>query len=494
MLSDILNDLDIDTRLKGKTVLLVGASGFIGSEIGLHLTRFGCTIRGIDNSSPDGRGSMPYPCQYTYWDHSKPIPVALGFGVDVIINAAGVSMIKVDWTPENCQAIIDSRVEITKHCVNLANFHKIPILFQMSWTGYYGDTMHTWTNESFPPGETITAKWCAAWEYATCGLRLQNTRLVIARCGAVLSTTGGVLMELVDRYMLGIGASLRHHELYMSWIHIEDFLSFVSHALSDDSFSGIYNVCSQNPVTYSVVHREMHHYYPKGVTFSIPTPVIKAAAGEKAKLVLQSSRIYPKRLIERNFVFKHSSFAESLKDLLSYKIIGLAHTRDRFFFPKPRREVYSKFAEVKNWVHLYPGSINLSIAEASSSTIREGLEVGYRIRYRRFSTYWKEKVLNCDPGHAYQVVQLYGPFTIHETTRTFTEVGGGTLYDRWQRYQLPYGALLNFISYKRIKKVNEMILKHQRHLFKEWFGLTSHESEQSFEPSPNSDKPLPKAS
>lgn len=482
MISNILKDLEIDTHLKGKTVLLVGASGFIGSEIGLHLAKYGCTIRGIDNSSPQGHPVMPYPCQYTFWDHTKPIPIVLGYDVDVIINAAGVSMMKVDWTPENRQAIIDSRVEITKHCVDLANFHKIPIMLQMSWTGFFGNTKHTWANESFPPGNTITAKWCAAWEYATCGLRRHTTRLVVVRASAVLSTTGGVLMELVDRYMLGIGASLRHHELFFSWIHVEDFLSFISHAICDDSIVGTYNVCTKNPVTYSQVHRQMHKYYPKGVTFSIPTPVIKAATGEKAKLVLQSSRIFPKRLLERNFLFKHSDFNAAIKNLLSHKINGLAHTRDRYYFPLPRREVYRKFADVRNWVELLPSVLRLTITEMSSVTVREGTEIGYNIRYQGANLNWREKVFNCDPGHSFQVVQLYGPFTVHETSRTFTEVGDGTLYDICQRYQLPYGAFFNYFSYKKIKKANEQIRIHQRRVFRKWFGITSYEVDDSADP------------
>lgn len=479
MLSNILHNFDIETHLKGKTVLLVGASGFIGSEIGLHLARYGCTIRGIDNSAPDGHPVVPYPCQYTYWDHRRPIPVSLGFDVDVIINAAGVSMMKVDWTPENRRKIIESRVEITKHCVNLANFHKIPMMLQMSWTGFFGNTKHTWTNESFPAGQSISAQWCAAWENATCGLRLQTTRLVVARSSAVLSMTGGFMSEISDRYMLGFGASLRNHDLYFSWIHIDDFLSFITHAICDASFIGTYNVCSPNPVTYSEVHSEMQRYYPRGMTYTVPISVIKAAAGDKATLVLQSSRIYPKRLLEREFVFSQSDFAAATKELLHYKTSGLAFTRDRFYFPRPRRDVYRKFAELKNWVQLYPDNINICIADASSSTIREGMEVGYHVRFQRVKTYWREKILNCDPGHSYQSVQLFGPFDVHETTRTFTDVGGGTLYDVWQRYQLAGGVLLSMIAHKRIKKANQYIREHQRRVFSKWFGLYSHEAHDS---------------
>lgn len=485
MLSNILQNFDIETHLKGKTVLLVGASGFIGSEIGLHLARYGSTIRGIDNSAPDGHPVMPYPCQYTYWDHKKPIPASLGVNVDVIINAAGVSMMKVDWTPENRLAIIESRVEITKHCVNLANFHKIPVMIQMSWTGFFGNTKHTWTNESFPPGRSISAQWCAAWENATCGLRRQTTRLVVARSSAVLSMTGGFMSEISDRYMLGFGASLRNHDLYFSWIHVDDFLSFITHAICDTSFVGTYNVCSPHPVTYWEVHSEMQRYYSKGMTYTVPTSIIIAAAGDKATLVLQSSRIYPKRLIERKFVFTKSSFSAAMRDLFNYKTIGLAYTRDRYFFPKPRRDVYRKFAELKNWIQLYPKTINISIADASSPTIREGMEVGYHVRFQGVSTYWREKILNCDPGHAYQSVQLYGPYEVHETTRTFTEVGDGTLYDVWQRYQLAGGVLVSMMAHKRVKKANQFIREHQRRVFSEWFGLYSHQAKDYEDMEPN---------
>lgn len=476
MLSDILNSFEHESDLEGKTILIVGATGFIGSELGLYFSKRGCKIRGLDNSAPDGQPIVPYPCEYRFWDHTKPIPFTFADGVDVLINAAGVSMVKSDWTPEYRQAIIDSRVEITKHCVAAANFHKIPVMLQMSWTGYYGNTNNTWANESFPAGRSLTAGWCAAWEAATGLLSLKHTRLVIMRTSPVMSTTGGVLIELVDRYMLGIGASLRHHELYMSWVHITDFLSFVTQAISDESYEGVYNVCSAFPITYSGVHAELHKYYPQGVTFSIPTWLIKAAAGDKAKLVLQSSRIMPKRLLDRGFKFKFEHFDKAMKDLLNHKIKGLAHFRDRFFFPVPRREVYRKFADVQNWPQLYPPALNLSLAEHTSNPIREGTEVAYKLKYMGVNMVWREKVVNCDPGHAYQVIQLHGPFTVFEISRSFTEVAGGTLYDVWQRYQLSFGSVINFYSYKQVKKTQMEVRAHQRRLFNSWFHLSEPES------------------
>lgn len=469
MLSKIINDLDIETHLKGKTVLLVGASGFIGSEIGLHLARYGCTIRGIDNSAPNSDPVMPYPCQYTYWEHTKPIPIALGFDVDAIINVAGVSMPKAKWTVEHRNTIVESRVEITKRCVEFANFHNIPLMLQMSWTGYYGDTRGTWTNESFPPGTSITAGWCVAWENATSTLR-KSTRLVIMRSSAVFSTRGGPVIDLVDEYALGFGASLRNHDYILSWIHIADFLSFISHAIADQSYRGVYNVCSPEPTDYSIAHQELKKYYPSGINLPVPIFVVRMAMGVQANLVLQSSRVVPKRLLDRGFVFRFASFDKALKDLLSYKINNLTVSYHQFFLPVPRKDAYKKLAKISNWVHLYPKNLGLSVTSASSPTVREGAEVGYSLRYLGVAMNWKEKVFNCDPGHAFQVVQLYGPFTVYEISRTFTEIGGGTLYDVRQRYQMPYGPILNYLANKTIKKTHEEVKTYQQQLFREWFG------------------------
>lgn len=488
MLSNILNDLDIDTRLKGKTILLVGASGFIGSEIGLHLSRYGCTIRGIDNSTPSGQAVMPYPCQYTYWDHTKPIPIALGFDVDVIINVAGVAMPNEKWTEEHRQSIVESRVEITKRCVEFANFHHIHLMLQMSWTGYYGDTRDTWTNESFPPGTSITAGWCVAWENAT-GALSKKTRLVIMRSSAVFSPRGGPLMDLVDEYALGFGASLRNHDYILSWVHIADFLSFISHAIADQSFRGVYNVCSPEPTDYSIAHRELKKYYPTGMNIPIPIFVVRLALGVQANLVLQSSRILPKRLLGRGFVFKFPSFDTAIKDLLDYKINNLTVSYDQFYLPVHRKQAYKKLATVSNWAHLYPKSLGLSVTTTTSPTIREGTEVGYSLRYLNVAMTWKEKVFNCDPGHAYQVVQLHGPFTIYEISRTFTEIGNGTLYEVMQRYQLPYGPILNYMANKRIKKTHKEVRAYQQQLFRKWFG----DEAEAQTPSPSQHLP-PKAS
>lgn len=467
---ELIDNFDYERDLAGKTILLVGASGFIGSEIGIHLVRHGCTIRALDNSSPEGDPNIPYPCDYTYWDYTMPIPASVARGVDVIINAAGLSMLTGEWTYEVREEIVNSRVEITYRCADAADQHDIPVMLQMSWTGFYGTTHETLVNEWFPAGRSLTAQWCAAWEAATCRVRTSKTRLVIMRTSPVLAMTGGALMELLNHYMMGLGASLRQKDLYFSWIHIEDFLSFVSHAIVDKSYSGTYNVCMPNPLSYYEGHLELSKYYPSQLVVGASSTVIKLSTGDKAPLFLQSSRIEPRRLLQRGFKFKFPTFAEAFADLLAYKVDSIIHFRTRYYLNTPRRDVYKFVSDPNHWIYFVPPYLNLTVTEITSNPVREGTEVGYKLSYFGIPLNWREKVLNCDPGHTFQVIQLYGPFDFYEMTRTFTDLGHGTLYDTWHRYRASYGHIFKTLAYLNIKRTQVQIRKHERRVLKEWFG------------------------
>lgn len=469
MISDLLKKLEHTHRLQGKTILIVGGTGFLGREIGLHLARQGCIIRAIDNSSPDNKPSIPYPATYSYWECQDPIPAVMARGADVIINTAGPDMMKDKWTSQKRMEIVNTKTMITERCVEAANTHEIPVMLQTSWTGIYGTTHKTWTNEWFPVGTSMTARWTEAWERATANLRRTRTRLVIMRVSPVLSTTGGALMNLVEKYMFGLGASLKQDDLYFSWIHIEDFMSFVSQAVEDSSYEGIYNVCTDQPISYLDAHHILTRFFPNQMVLGASSWSIKMSTGEKAIFYLQSSRIYPKRLMDRGFKFKFRFVEEAFMDLLDYKVDNIIHFRYRYYLPVPRRDAYKVLADVTNWPKVVPPELRMKLDYYSSNPIREGTEVGYSLNYFGFKFNWREKVLNCDPGHTFQVTQLYGPFNFYEVTKTLSDVGEGTLYDIWHRYRINYGPLFNQFAYWNIHRTQEQLREHEGQVLRSWF-------------------------
>lgn len=486
MISDLLKNLEQTHRLQGKTILIVGGTGFLGCELGLHFARLGCTIRAIDNSTPDNNPSIPYPAAYAYWDCQNPIPAVMARGADVIINAAGPNMMGAKWTSQRRLEIESSKTMITERCCEAANTHDIPIMLQMSWTGIYGDTRQTWTNEWFPLGKSMTAQWAATWERATARLRRTRTRLVIMRISPVLSSTGGPLMTLIEKYMSGLGASLKQDDLYFSWIHIDDFLAFVIHAIEDSSYEGVYNVCSDQPCTYLQAHHILMRFFPQQMVFGASTWAIKMSTGEKAALYLQSSRIYPKKLVQKGFQFKYRGIEKAFIDLLDYKVDNLIHFRYRYYLPKPRRDAYRVLSDVTNWPAAVPPHLKLKMIEYTSNPIREGTEVGYTLSYAGVKFGWREKVLNCDPGHTFQVMQLYGPFSFYEVTKTFSDVGDGTLYDIWHRYRISYGPLFNPMAYWNIYRTQMAVRDHEGKVLAEWFPYCRDLTVQEKQP-PDSD-------
>ena len=119
-------------------ILMTGATGLIGRELGKALAARGdtlaCLVRG-------GRAHLPFPADCFDWRHDRPVPKQALAGVDAIVNLAGEPVADGRWTPRKKALIRDSRVLGTRALVQAAleSGAALKAFVQGSAIGYWGD-------------------------------------------------------------------------------------------------------------------------------------------------------------------------------------------------------------------------------------------------------------------------------------------------------------------------------------------------------------------
>ena len=293
-----------------KTVLITGASGYIGRHLKEKLTKKGYRVRTLTTNLLH---SNVEDCFFWNPDTEDINRKALE-SVDYIIHLAGAS-IGTRWTKKHKKLILDSRVNSAKLLFDKIHLYKIPLtaFISASATGYYGSvTKDEIFDENSPTAHDFLGNVCEDWENAADRFTAAGIRTVKIRTGVVLSEDAPALRKMLLPIKLGIGSPLGNGRQYMPWIHIDDLCDIYLKAIEDESFSGAYNAVAPQHITNREMMRTLAKMLHKPFWLPpVPAFILKFLFGEMAVIILKGSRVVPKRLIEEGFQFKYTDIAKT---------------------------------------------------------------------------------------------------------------------------------------------------------------------------------------
>ena len=238
--------------------------------------------------------------------------------VDAIINLAGEPIADAHWTAARKQVLWDSRITLTERLVQriAAAEHKPAVLLSGSAVGYYGNRGDLELDESAGTGDDFAAHLCKTWEDAALSAESQGVRVCLLRTGLVLSKDGGLLGRMLLPFKLGLGARLGDGKQWMSWIHIDDYVSMILRLLHEQDMRGPFNMTAPNPVTNAEFTRSLAHALHRPALFVAPGFILKAAMGERASLLLEGQRVLPKKIEASGGSFAFKRLESALQDIL----------------------------------------------------------------------------------------------------------------------------------------------------------------------------------
>ncbi|MGH1338019.1 MAG: TIGR01777 family oxidoreductase [Aureispira sp.] len=302
-----------------KTILITGGTGLLGSRLSDLLSKKGYQVRHLSRTE---NLTAKYPAYK--WDlPTQTIDKRALEGVYGIIHLAGAGIADARWSPKRKQAIMDSRIDSTNLLSkSLAENTEQPAVFvTCSAVGFYGNSGDKKLVEKMSPGHDFMSDVCVRWEQGANSIREQGIRTPVIRVGVVLSTQGGALQKINMSYGFRVGAYFSTGQQYMSWIHLDDISAIFIHAIEAENMTGIYNGTAPEPATNKMLSKALSKAHNQS-TLLMPVPAfaLRAALGEMADVVLNSTRAIPQALLDQDFPYQFPNLVGALEDLLHRKI------------------------------------------------------------------------------------------------------------------------------------------------------------------------------
>lgn len=295
-------------------ILVSGSSGLVGSALLPFLSGHGHTLgRLVRSEAALGEDGV-------LWDpDSNRIDEAGLEGADAVIHLAGRNIAAGRWTAKQKRLIRDSRVVGTRLlCEALSRLGRPPqTLIAASAVGYYGSRGDEILTEGSVPGGDFLAEICEEWEQTTEIAQSKGIRVVKLRLGVVLSTHGGALSNMLTPFRLGLGGVIGNGNQYWSWIAMDDVLGAILHCLETESLEGPVNCVSPQPATNREFTKALGKVLSRPTIFPLPGFLARIILGEMADaLLLSSTRVEPRRLVETGYDFRHPELEDALRHIL----------------------------------------------------------------------------------------------------------------------------------------------------------------------------------
>jgi uncharacterized protein (TIGR01777 family) len=289
-------------------IAIAGSSGLIGSALITALRTADHRVLRIVRRAPANADEL-------HWDpDSGEFDADALSEVEAVVNLCGTNVGQRRWSGAFKQNLRDSRITPTEVLSAAVAEAGVDVLVNASAVGYYGDTKDRAVDETDSAGRGFLAQLCQDWERATSPARQAGARVVLARTGLVLASSGGALRRLRPLFSVGLGARLGNGRQYMSWISLEDEVRALQFAISDTRVSGPVNLTGPAPVTNAEFTAALGRTVNRPTALTMPKFAVRAALGEFAdEGLLSGQRAIPAVLERTGFEFHHKTVGEALR-------------------------------------------------------------------------------------------------------------------------------------------------------------------------------------
>ena len=290
-----------------QSVLVTGATGFIGSRLVTALLGAGHEVTVLTrekNNAQSLAGYGPLRCVHSLDE----LPDSAR--VDAIVNLSGEPISDTPWTKAKRIRIVQSRLRVTYDVIRLIKrLHRKPeVLINGSAIGWYGLRDNEPLTEASQGTDCFSRRVCVSWERAAAKAEALGVRTVLLRTGLVLDRSGGLLAKLLAPFEFGLGGRFGDGKHWMSWIHRDDLVRLMIHAIMREEVRGPLNGTAPEPVTNADFCEALGRALVRPAILPVPAWPLQAAFGDFAEeLLLSGQRVLPTEALRSGFVFEYPS-------------------------------------------------------------------------------------------------------------------------------------------------------------------------------------------
>jgi uncharacterized protein len=298
-------------------ILVSGTSGLIGAALAAQVEGQGVQVVRLV------RGRAQNSSEISWNPLAEPAGAGLAAnvvsGFDAVIHLAGETIVG-RWTSAKKDAIRASRVRGTRNLATaLTGAESKPKVFVCaSAIGFYGDRGEEVLTEQSAPGNGFLPEVCRDWEDASRAAADAGIRTVNLRTGLVLSAKGGALGKMLTPFKLGLGGRIGSGKQWWSWIHIDDLVGGILHAIGTEAVAGPVNMVAPNAARNAEFTKVLASVLGRPAIFPVPAFALGLAFGNMAadELFLASQLVKPAKLEASGYRFQYEDLRGALESLV----------------------------------------------------------------------------------------------------------------------------------------------------------------------------------
>jgi ligand-binding SRPBCC domain-containing protein len=303
--------------------------------------------------------------------------------------------------------------------------------------GVYGDR----GDERLDADSIVDGGWlaqlCVDWEAAAREAEALGARVALLRIGIVLTNHGGALARMLPAFELGVGGRLGSGKQWMSWIHLDDLVGLIQHALREDSVEGVLEACAPEPVTNRKFTRALATRLGRPAFVTVPRLALRLVFGGAARVILASQRVEARRTLASGYSFRHASLDSALAELADPQGVRIEEPEVLPDHP----EVFPFFERPENLGPLTPPQLSFDIQGKLPEHMRAGAVIRYRIRLGPVPMGWETRILRHDHRKGFVDAQTRGPYRSWYHEHHFEAVGNRTRMIDEVHYSAPFGPI-----------------------------------------------------
>ena len=282
-----------------KTILITGASGFVGSTLTTNFHNNGYKVIAIKREHLNNIEKLASLLNNSF----------------AVINLAGANIIN-RWSENYKKLLYSSRIDTTKNLIKaMSNCENKPEVFiSTSAVGIYkNDKSYDETTSNF--SNDFLGQLCQDWEKEALKARELNIRVSIFRFGIVMGE-GGALSKMLTPFKLGFGGTIGDGKQAFSFIHINDLVNAYNFVLDDKNSSGVFNLTAPTPTTNYGLTKALGSSLNRPTIIPIPQFILNIILSEGAKVLTDGQTVTPQHLLDKGFIFQYNTIEETIESLV----------------------------------------------------------------------------------------------------------------------------------------------------------------------------------
>ncbi len=283
------------------TVVLSGASGFLGTHLRTALRQHGHRVVSLTRGEVTGEDQ-------SRWDpYADEVDRTLVRTADVVVNLAGSPTLGNPHSEKWARDLKQSRVTTTRVLAEAIAGASGPLPAYLAGNGisYYGDHGDAvLTEASDTRGHSTLTDVARAWEDAARPAVDAGARVCVLRTAPVMDRRSAPLKQLRLLFKAGLGGRLGSGRQVMPLISLRDWVGAVVHLAEHPTASGPFNLTTPDLPTNAEFTKALARAVHRPAFVPVPAPALRAAAGKMAPELLGSVDARPAALLESGYAFR----------------------------------------------------------------------------------------------------------------------------------------------------------------------------------------------